>query len=76
MPFEIKKLNQRPKYLPEGFYILKDAIEYRIEDLTISAAGNVCLKYRDPKRGETGVITICKIEELVQSIDGLEFREY
>jgi hypothetical protein len=76
MAFIIEKLNKGHKHLPEGFYIVLEGIEYRIEEITISASGKICLKYRDPLRKTTGLTQVCTLEELIGTIDGAEFREH
>ena len=66
MAFVIEKINNR-QVLPEGFYIKIDGIEYLIYEITISAAGKICLKIQDPVRKEHQVRTLCDLEELVKA---------
>jgi hypothetical protein len=75
MAFKIEQIGRRhnPTF-PPGFYIKKDSIWYQIESLNIDASGNVKMTYRDPIRKEMGILRICDIEELVNTIPDIEFE--
>jgi len=76
MAFVIEKANKLKQNMPEGNYVVIKGIEYRIEEITISASGQVCVKYRDPIRKEYGILKICTIEELVTTVEGVTYKEY
>jgi hypothetical protein len=76
MAFVIEKANKIKQNMPEGNYVVIKGIEYRIEEITISASGRVCVKYRDPIRKDYGILNICSIEELVTTVEGVTYKEY
>jgi len=74
MSFKIEQIGRHKTTYPPGFYLKRDSIWYQIEALNIDTSGNVKLSYRDPIRKEMGILRICDIEELVNTIPGAEFE--
>jgi hypothetical protein len=76
MGFVIEKVGNRRNSLPEGFYVVLEGIEYRVNEITISASGKVCMKIWDPLRKESQIKTLCSLEELINAtIPGGIFKE-
>ena len=74
MAFKIEKANDPRTFRPDGNYLrLADNSEQLIENLTISASGRICLHLWDPKAKSRQIITICTLEELVNTIDGASY---
>jgi hypothetical protein len=76
MGFKIEQVNNARKNMPEGNYIHLDGIDWFVHELTISAAGKVCLKLHDPLRKENQIKTLCTLEELIAAtVPGAVFKE-
>lgn len=77
MAFKIEKANDPRTFRPEGNYIrLGDNSEHLIENLTISASERICMHLWDPRAKSRQIITICTLQELVNTIDGASYVQY
>lgn len=74
MAFRIEKANDPRTFRPDGNYVrLADNSEQLIENLTISASGRICLHLFEPRSKQRQIITICTLEELVNTIEGASY---
>ena len=76
MGFQIKPIQKRGVTYPPGFYMNKDGIAYQIENVMLDAYGTIKISYRDPLRPENyGLVRVCEIEELVQTLPEYTFEQ-
>ena len=74
MAFKIEKIGRKVTY-PPGFYMNKDGIAYQLENVMLDAYGGVKISYRDPIRPENyGLVKVCEIEQLVQTLPEWTFE--
>lgn len=75
MAFIIRKQNKRGPIQPEGHYLVDNGIDWLITGLTISASGIVSIQLHDPVRLDNQLKRVCTIDELVGSMDGVQYKE-
>jgi hypothetical protein len=68
MAFKIRTAKDRLNK-PDGIYIPLNGREWLVNEINLSASGNVCLKIFDPVSYESQVLTLCSLNELIQKYE-------
>jgi hypothetical protein len=68
MSFKIRTAKDRLNK-PSGIYITLNGREWLVNEINLSASGNVILKIFEPVSFESQVLTLCSLNELIQKYE-------